>query len=81
MKLIIDVAEKDYEWAKQIAQTRNKSVYCERQIIAISHGIPLDDVKALIDYNAEIYEDGEWYLREQLVYDILDGKYKAESEG
>ena len=43
MKLIIDVSKNDYEWAKQIAQTRNESVYCERQIISISNGIPLDD--------------------------------------
>lgn len=41
VKLIIEIPKKDYEWAKQIAQTRNKSVYCERQIIAISNGIPL----------------------------------------
>ena len=41
VKLIIEIPKKDYEWAKQIAQTRNESVYCERQIIAISKGTPL----------------------------------------
>lgn len=57
MKLIIDISEDDYEWAKQIAQTRNESVYCERQIIAISNGIPLDTVKAEMEKLAEQYKE------------------------
>ena len=45
VKLVIEIPEEDYKYAKQIAPTRNEIVYCERQIIAISNGIPLDDVK------------------------------------
>ena len=53
MKLIIDIPEKDYEWAKEITESRNKSVYCERQIIAIANGIPLDDIKEELQEKSE----------------------------
>lgn len=39
----------------------------------------LDKIRADIHYNAEMHEDGDWYLRVEWVDEILD-KYKAESE-
>jgi len=77
VKLIIDISE---EAKKHIDTFKGKFLCgdgCD-MIEAIQNGIPLDDVKALIEYNAEIHEDGDSYLMEQWVYDILDGKYNAD---
>lgn len=76
VKLIIEIPKEDYKNVGRIVDMGLGTSVDE----AIKNGIPLDDVKALIKYNAEIHEDGECYLMEQWVYDILDGKYKAESE-
>ena len=39
----------------------------------------LDKIRANLHYNAEMHEDGDWYLRLEWVDEILD-KYKSESE-
>lgn len=75
MKLVIDISEEAYKEAcGSYLSLKSK----EEMRIAIKNGTPLDEVKALIEYNAEIHEDGECYLMEQWVYDILDGKYQVE---
>ena len=74
MKLIIDIPEDAYMRHKR----RVNMDMCTELDIAVVNGTPLDDVKALIEYNAEIHEDGDSYLMEQWVYDILDGKYNAD---
>lgn len=62
VKLLIEIPKKDYEWAKQIADPADKSIYYERQLIAISNGTPLDDVKAKIQ--ASMYCDKDTRLVE-----------------
>ena len=43
MKLIIEIPKKDYEWAIKIKEHQNYIVYCDRQILAIANGTPLDE--------------------------------------
>ena len=82
VKLIIEMPKEDYEVMRRneviLGSARSGKTLMNVIYSAVANGTPLDDVKALIEYNAEIHEDGECYLMEQWVYDILDGKYKME---
>ncbi len=82
VKLIIEIPKDYYEVMQRneviLGSPRSGETLTSVIYSAIAHGTPLDDVKALIEYNAEIHEDGDSYLMEQWVYDILDGKYKVE---
>ena len=40
----------------------------------------LDKIRAEIHATAEMHEDGDYYLRDEWIDEIID-KYKAESEG
>lgn len=40
----------------------------------------LDKIRAEIHANAEMHDDGDYYLRDEWIDEIFD-KYKAESEG
>ena len=85
MKLIIDIPELDYECAKQRWM---KGIAFEMDYY-ISKGTPLDDVKAEIEKEENIwYHDCEPYndwkhfdvIRVDTVFDILDSIGKTESE-
>jgi hypothetical protein len=76
VKLIIEIPKGVVEYIKNNGCLAVG--YLDEVAKAIKNGTPLDDVKALIEYNAEIHEDGDSYLMEQWVYDILDGKYNAD---
>lgn len=82
VKLIIEIPKDYYEVMRRneviLGSARSGKTLTNVIYSAVANGTLLDDVKALIEYNAEIHEDGECYLLEQWVYDILDGKYQVE---
>ena len=39
----------------------------------------LNKIRADVHYDAEMHEDGDWYLRVEWIDEILD-KYRAENE-
>lgn len=80
VKLIIEISKKDYEWAKQIAKIINESVYCDRQIIAISNGVLLDndseraEVQAYFDGQAYGWDEGRKAMIDEVMAEIEKAK-------
>lgn len=65
VKLIIEIPKKDYEWAIKIKEELNYVVYCDRQILAIANGTPLDEDLESLRAEVQAYFAGEAYGWEQ----------------
>lgn len=74
MKLIIDVPDDMY----YAIEHRYWSVVNEAVLLSyVAKGTPLDKLRAEIHANAEMHEDGDYYLRDEWIDEIFD-KYRNE---
>lgn len=75
MQIVIEISSYDKEWI-------TNGYYIPEEINmkiseAIANGIPLDKIRAELHATAEMHEDGDYYLREEWIDEIID-EYKAE---
>ena len=76
MKLVIDIPEELYREYKDRPPMLGDAGM-DMIARAIANGIPLDKIRAELHATAEMHEDGDYYLREEWIDEIID-KYKAE---
>ena len=74
---IYDIYPK-YTYSNDVKKFMDEIVDIDRAIVFTKADIVdmLDKIRADLHYNAEMHEDGNWYLMDKWVDEILD-KYKA----
>ena len=77
MNLIIDIPEEIYKDI-QSRDWKNGELVFSDEWKAIHNGTPLDKLRAEIHANAEMHDDGDYYLRDEWIDEIFD-KYKEVS--
>ena len=74
MKLVIDILDDTYDSIMSRDWKNSGWLYSE-EWKAIHDGIPLDKIRAEIHATAEMHEDGDYYLRDEWIDEIID-KYR-----
>ena len=76
MKLVIEIDENTY---KGICDGK-MFITMDRMSNMISYGTPLEDIKAELHKNAEMHSDGDYYLREEWIDEIINKHIGKENE-